>query len=101
MEALANHPFNDPGSRFALDNLIDGLKDDSLVIWEALDTGNSEPVWIIGRKVKELADSSLNVLPCAMLLGNSLAAIGRYAPARPGGGWDYSKIAHRSRVIIP
>jgi hypothetical protein len=99
METLSHSPFNDPGLRFALDNLLDGFKDESLVIWEAHDTRTGAGVWIIGRKVT--LDGGLRVLPCAVLLPSGKEAVERYAPALLKGGWDYSQVESGKRIILP
>jgi len=84
-----------------LDNLIDGVKDESVLLWQALDTHTHEIVWVVGRKIKEGS-----VLPLALLQPSSQATVERYAPAKPGGGWDYRMIqkggqANNSPIIMP
>lgn len=103
MEKFSNSRFEFPGVRFALDNIIDGARDDSLIVWEALDTETSEPVWVLSRKIKETPDGGTQVLPCAILLDSTLELATRYAPAKLGGGWDSSRIpaGRRPRIVIP
>jgi hypothetical protein len=101
MERLGYSPFDDPGTRFALDNIRDGIKDDSVVVWEAHDTFEDKAVWILGRKIHSSADPSrIDVLPCALLLGDSLKVVRRYAPAGPDGRWDYSQVEGGGKKII-
>lgn len=99
MERLSNHPFNDPVLRFALDNIRDGFSDNSLLVWQGHDTKEDREVWILSRKMRAGTAGGADVLPCALLL-KSQEAVKRYAPAAPGGGWDYSKIPG-SRIIVP
>ena len=89
-------PLQDPQVRFMLDNLIDGVKDQSVLLWQALDTHTHEVVWVIGRQIKEGS-----VLPLALLQPSSQATVERYAPAKPGGGWDYRMIQNNSPIIKP
>jgi hypothetical protein len=98
MERLSNQPFNDPGARFSLDNLRDGFKDDSLLIWHALDTKEDKSVWVLGRKMK---GQTLQVIPCAILFSTGREAVERYAPAKPGGGWDTRQIPGKRLIITP
>jgi hypothetical protein len=81
-------PLVDPDVRFMLDNIVDGIKDDTILLWQALDTHTDKIVWVIGRKISASA-----VLPCALLQPKSLETVARYAPAKPGGGWDYTMIS--------
>lgn len=90
METLGR--FDSPGARFALDNILDGAKDDTLLVWRALDVRcPPEMVWILGRKVPPRQERELQALPCALLVGDSLACIARFAPAMPDGTFDYSR----------
>jgi hypothetical protein len=96
MERLGISPFDDPGTRFALDNIRDGLKDDSLLVWEAHDTLEDKAVWILGRKIPSASNpAKIEVLPCARLFSDSLEVVRRYAPAGPDGRWDYSQVAKK------
>lgn len=82
-------------TRFAFDNIIDGVRDSTLLMWQAWDSQENREVWIIGRKVKED-----KVMPVAVLLDNSVAAVKRYAPARgPGKDYDFSQVERR--IIRP
>ena len=101
MERLGHSPFDEPGTRFALDNIRDGVKDDSMIVWEAHDTKEDKAVWVLGRKIPPPdGKEGLSVLPCAILLGDSMAAVKRYAPAFRD-GWDYSRIEGGKHNIIP
>ena len=73
-------------ARFMFDNVTDGIKDQSLLMWQALDTDTGKVVWIIGRRVKD------KVLPLALLLENSGETVKRYAPATGPGEYDFSLI---------
>lgn len=92
-------PLNDPGVRFALDNILDGLKDDSALVWQALDTDSGRIEWIMGRKTK-IENGTVTVLPCAILVGRPDLLVKRYAPAVSPGHFDYSKIPGRA-IITP
>jgi hypothetical protein len=99
MERLGYSPFDDPGTRFALDNIRDGIKDDSLLVWEAHDTLENKVVWILGRKIRSSLDPSRSdVFPCALLFCDSLKVVRRYAPAGPDGKWDYSQVEGAVKV---
>jgi len=100
MERLSHHPFEDPGTRFALDNIRDGMKDESMVLWEAHDTKEDKVIWMLGRKLPP-ENGEIRVLPCAILIGDSFACTKRYAPAHPNGGWDYSQIEGGTKIITP
>jgi hypothetical protein len=75
------------------------LKDDSLLVWQALDTESGRIEWIIGRKTK-IENSTVNVLPCAILVGDSTRCVQRYAPALSPGHFDYRQIPGRM-IITP
>lgn len=92
-------PLNDHGVRFALDNILDGLKDDSMLVWQALDTDSGRVEWIMGRKTG-IENGVVTVLPCALLLGRPDLTVKRYAPALSPGHFDYSKISGRA-IIAP
>lgn len=85
----------DHGSRFAWDNIIDGVRDESLILWPALDTVEMREVWIVGRRVKD------RCLPVAVLLSSSPLAVKRYAPATGPGEYDTGQIDQKSRIIRP
>lgn len=88
-------PLMDPEIRFIMDNVQDGIKDGSVLLWQAHDTQEDEIVWVIGRKINETS-----VMPLAMLVKSS-EAVRRYAPAKAEGGWDYSQIRDKERIIRP
>jgi hypothetical protein len=92
-------PLNDHQVRFTLDNLLDGVKTDSLLVWQAFDTFEHRVVWIVGRKTKITGDS-VSVLPLAILEPDSGAMVKRYAPAIRPGQYDYSQIP-KSVIITP
>lgn len=98
MKNIGPRDFNNPAARFAFDNIRDGFKDDSLVIWEAYDTVADKSGWILGRKI--ILEGEARILPCALLLG-SQEAITRYAPALGSGGWDFTQVAQGKRIIVP
>jgi hypothetical protein len=80
-------PLMDHNVRFYFDNIVDGSKDKTLLLWEALDTQTDEKVWIIGRRLPEN-----KVLPLAILKPNSPSVVKRYAPANGDGTWNYEQI---------
>jgi hypothetical protein len=82
-------------TKFVYDNVIDGARDNSLIMWPALDVATSQEVFILGRRVKED-----KVLPVAILICDSLAAVKRYAP-RKGLREDYDFSMIESRIIRP
>jgi hypothetical protein len=84
-------PLNDAQVRFALDNLLEGLKTDSLLVWQAFDTLEHRVVWIVGRKIK-VTEVTVSVLPMAILEPDSSALVKRYAPALTPDKFDYSKV---------
>lgn len=88
-------PLMDPRIQFTLDNLIDGVKTESIICWQALDTHTGGIVLIIGRHIEEN-----KVLPLAILQPDSMATVKRYAPSKPGGGWEMSQI-EGSKIILP
>jgi hypothetical protein len=90
---INNKPLQDPQMRFMFDNLIDAVKDQTLLLWEALDTQTQDRVWILGRKISET-----QVMPLGQLLPDSTKTVQRYAPALLDGTWDYSMI---SKIIKP
>jgi hypothetical protein len=92
-------PLNDHHARFALDNLLDGVKTDSLLVWQAFDTLDHRIVWIVGRKVKT-TNETVSVLPLAILEPDSGAMVKRYAPALAPGQFDYSQIP-KGVIITP
>lgn len=72
-------------TRFLIDNIRDGVKDESLLTWPAWDSQKEKEVWLVGRKVGE------KVLPLAVLLSDLPAAVKRYAP-KTEDGYDFSQI---------
>ena len=80
-------------TRFAFDNIIDGVRDSTLLLWEAWDNQESRQVWVIGRKVQD------KVLPVGVLLESSVDAVKRYAPAIGPKDYDFSQIERR--IIRP
>lgn len=92
----ASTPLQDPQIRFIFDNLVDGIKDQSVFLWEVLDTHTGERQWILGRKLGE----TTNVMPLALLLPETPKTVARYAPARGDGTWDSSRIVAKDSVII-
>lgn len=80
-------PLIDPQARLTLDHLLDGVKTESLLLWQVLDTHTGRPEWVLGRRISET-----DVLPVALLLLDSGEVVKRYAPAKGGGGWDMSQI---------
>jgi hypothetical protein len=92
-------PLNDHQARFALDNLLDGVKTDSLLVWQAFDTHEHKVVWIVGRKVK-VTSENVSVLPLAILEPDSGVMVKRYAPALSPGRFDYSQIP-QGLIITP
>lgn len=80
-------PMQDPQIRFIFDHLVDSVKDQSMLLWEALDTHTKERVWIIGRRVSET-----KVMPLAKLLPDTRETVSRYAPSLMDGTWDMSQI---------
>lgn len=72
--------------RFAIDNIKDGIKDETIVAWPALDTKEERPVWLVGRKVSEN-----KVMPLALLL-DSEEAVKRFAPEMKDGEYDFTQI---------
>lgn len=93
MEKIGNPPL-DAASRFAFDNLTQGVLDHSLLMWYALDTHSGQRVWVIGRRI-----NPDKVLPLAILEPNSELIVKRYAPAVSGMGWDYSQV--ETAIIKP
>ena len=94
MERLGHKEFNEPGARFALDNILDGARDNTLLVWQAHDTKTDDDVWVLGRKVRA-EGGRVDVLPVAIVIEDSLACVRRYAPANQGGGWDYSQVQQK------
>lgn len=92
-------PLDNPQVRFALDNLLDGVKTDSLLVWQAFDTHEHKIVWIMGRKIKA-TDETVSVLPLAILEPESGLMVKRYAPALAPGRFDYSQIP-RGLIVTP
>lgn len=84
-------PLDDSRTRFALDHLLDGVKTDSLLVWQAFDTVEHRVVWLVGRKTQTTTET-VSVLPLAVLEPDSGAMIKRYAPALAPGKFDYSRI---------
>lgn len=84
-------------TRFAFDNIRDGIGDGTLIMWPAYDNVEHREVWIVGRRVKD------KVMPIAALL-NSVDAVKRYAPAIHGGpenrDYDFSQVTG-GRIIRP
>jgi len=83
----------DHGTRFLFDNILDGVRDGTCLMWQAWDAEESRKVWILGRKVPPD-----KVLPIAVLL-NPANAVKRYAPAKGPDDFDWSQIT--SRIIRP
>jgi hypothetical protein len=82
-------------TRFLFDNIIDGVRDGTLLMWQAWDTTENREVWVLGRKVPPD-----KVVPVATLVESSVAAVKRYAPARgPGKEYDFSQVD--SKIIRP
>jgi hypothetical protein len=90
----ASVPLQDPQIRFIFDNLIDSVKDQSLILFESLDTHTSERVWILSRRLGE----SGKIMPLGMLLPDTNKSVQRYAPANGDGTWNTSMI---SDIIKP
>jgi hypothetical protein len=85
----------DHKTRFLFDNIIDGVRDSSMLMWQAWDTVENKEVWILGRKV-----SPEKVMPVAILVESPAVAVKRYAPARgPGKDYDYSQVD--SKIVRP
>jgi hypothetical protein len=77
----------DPPVRFILDSLVEGIKDNTLIVWRALDTHTGLPVWILGRRINQT-----QVLPIGYVEPDSGVLVNRFAPAMPDGSWDFSQI---------
>lgn len=82
-----SQPLQDPQIRFIFDNLVDSVKDQTLLLWEALDTRTQGRVWILGRRIGENS-----VMPLGQLLPDTRDTVQRFAPAAKDGGWDMSQI---------
>jgi hypothetical protein len=89
------NPLQDPKIRYLFDHLVDSIKDQSLILWEALDTHTQEKVWMLGRNLGEG-----KVLPMGQLLPDSTRTVQRFAPSNLDGTWDFSQIKDPNAKII-
>lgn len=80
-------PLEDPQIRFMFDNLIDSVKDQTLLLWEALDTHTNDKVWMLGRNLGQG-----RVLPMGRLMPDTNQTVKRFAPANMDGTWDMTQI---------
>lgn len=80
-------PLIDPQVRLMLDHLIDGVKTESLILWQSLDTHTGKTAWVLGRKISDKA-----VLPVGILSLNSEEFVKRYAPVKPDGSFEMGQI---------
>jgi hypothetical protein len=90
-----NVPLQDPQIRFIFDHLVDATRDNSLILWEALDTKTNERVWILGRSLGE----NKGVMPLGQLLPDTQATVARFAPSDMAGGWHMDLIG--GRIVKP
>jgi hypothetical protein len=72
--------------RFIFDNITDGVRDESILMFKAFDIRENQEVWILGRKVGED-----KVMPVALLL-DSMDAVKRYAPNTGKDNYDFSQV---------
>lgn len=89
-----NKPLQDPQIRYIFDHLVDSVKDQTLILWEALDTKTDQTVWILGRNL-----GAKGVMPLGLLLPDTNASVSRFAPADTHGGWHMDLIG--KKIVTP
>jgi len=82
-----------PWAKFAIDNVRDGINDQSLIMWPAWDCKEGKEVWVVGRKVED------KVMPLAVMV-ESMLAVRRYAP-RKSEKTEYDFTQVESKIIRP